>query len=168
WDLLKEGKVNWKKAAVATGLGFLLVFGGEAIHSNSNKIINWINNRNISYATEIFADGTASAPKTVGDTKFGQWLQKIAAQGGNNSNIIKPISKMGTGHHLRREFLVDGVEIRINSGHGYNRTHHSGSVQSFGTMDEIDSAILNDIVSKVKQVISFRHHHKNLLIFQLQ
>jgi hypothetical protein len=101
WDLLKEGKVNWKKAAVATGLGFLLVFGGEAIHSNSNKIINWINNRNISYATEIFADGTASAPKTVGDTKFGQWLQKFASNSNNRNVNLSSVPSVRNGEFNR-------------------------------------------------------------------
>jgi hypothetical protein len=108
WDLLKEGKVNWKKAAVATGLGFLLVFGGEAIHSNSNKIINWINNRNISYATEIFADGTASAPKTVGDTKFGQWLQKFAT---DDIDGVTRLKARGKKYQTDEGAIIQGKQI---------------------------------------------------------
>ncbi|MGA8941325.1 MAG: hypothetical protein WB502_01195 [Thermoactinomyces sp.] len=43
WDLLKEGKINWKNTVIASTFGFLLVFGGKAISSISDQIIKWIN-----------------------------------------------------------------------------------------------------------------------------
>lgn len=93
-DLLKEGKINWKKTIIATGLGFVLVFGGETIGSHSDDIIKKINNVNISYVTEVFSDGTASAPKTIGDTGFGQWLQRLVSKGGGvgKTKSIKSLS----------------------------------------------------------------------------
>ncbi|WP_220184064.1 colicin D domain-containing protein [Thermoactinomyces mirandus] len=87
-DLLKEGKINWKKTIIATGLGFVLVFGGEYIGSHSEDIIQKINHVNISCVTEVFSDGTVSAPKTIGDTGFGQWLQRFASNDGKETGIV--------------------------------------------------------------------------------
>lgn len=80
-DFLKNGKINLKKTLVAAGLGFLITFGGGYIDSHSDDIIQKVNNFSISPVTQIFEDGTASAPKTIGDTLFGQWLQKFADGG---------------------------------------------------------------------------------------
>lgn len=51
----------------------------------------------------------------------------------------------GAGNDLRRFTKLDGTDIRINSGHAYNRTHAGGDVSRIGTMDEIENAILRDI-----------------------
>ena len=51
----------------------------------------------------------------------------------------------GTGNDLRRFTTLDGSDVRINSGHAYNRTHAGGDVSQIGTMDEIENAILRDI-----------------------
>lgn len=55
----------------------------------------------------------------------------------------------GTGDHFRRTFDIEGNSVRINSGHGYNRSHRTGSVQGIGTMDEIEGAILTDVTSLI-------------------
>ncbi len=52
----------------------------------------------------------------------------------------------GEGNDLRRFTTLDDTGIRINSGHAYNRTHAGGDVSQIGTMDEIENAILNDIL----------------------
>jgi hypothetical protein len=78
-DLLKTGKIDPKKTMIVTGLGFLITFGGGYIGSHFDDIVTKINNLSLSPVTQIFENGTASAPKTIGDTQFGQWLQKFAA-----------------------------------------------------------------------------------------
>lgn len=51
------------------------------------------------------------------------------------------------GNGLRRFTTLDGTDVRINSGHAYNRTHAGGDVSQIGTMDEIENSILRDISS---------------------
>ncbi|KFZ41584.1 hypothetical protein AYX07_09930 [Thermoactinomyces sp. AS95] len=79
-DYLKTGIFSLKRAIVAAAFGFFLSFGGWYISSHLDGIITKINGLSLSTAFEIFADGTASAPKTIGDTSFGQWLQKFASK----------------------------------------------------------------------------------------
>ncbi|TCP52764.1 intein/RHS repeat-associated protein [Tumebacillus sp. BK434] len=67
----------------------------------------------------------------------------------HNSCKYQPSSVTGTGDHLRRSFEIEGNSVRINSGHGYNRSHRSGSVQGIGTMDEIEGAILSDVTTLI-------------------
>ncbi|WP_407653331.1 RHS repeat-associated core domain-containing protein [Brevibacillus ruminantium] len=63
---------------------------------------------------------------------------------------ITPSSVSGRGDHLRRTFNIEGRSVRINSGHGYNRSHRTGSVQGIGTMNEIEGNILSDLRSLIK------------------
>ncbi|WGU94449.1 polymorphic toxin-type HINT domain-containing protein [Paenibacillus dendritiformis] len=80
-------------------------------------------------------------------SNFGIWT--------HNSCTFKPSSVTGTGDHFRRTFSIEGNSVRINSGHGYNRSHRTGSVQGIGTMDEIEGAILTDVTSLLKSGTSF-------------
>ncbi|MBA4601220.1 hypothetical protein [Thermoactinomyces mirandus] len=111
WDLLRNGKINWKRTVIAAGLGFVLVFGGEYVGSHLDDIIKWINNRNIpSFAQSFVRSGNSAAmtaPKRVGDTPFGQWLQKFAAEGGGSGSstlTIKATIKAVDG----KEYLLFG------------------------------------------------------------
>jgi len=60
-------------------------------------------------------------------------------------NRIFDFTTSGSGNDLRRFTTLDGTDVRINSGHAYNRTHAGGDVSQIGTMDEIENAILRDI-----------------------
>lgn len=89
-DFLSSGKFNWKNllVAMAMALGGSVVGGGAYITSHADDIVKGINSIDISFATELFADGTATAPKTIGDTDLGQWLQKFASgTGGRDSKV---------------------------------------------------------------------------------
>ncbi|MBA4602072.1 hypothetical protein [Thermoactinomyces mirandus] len=99
WDLLKNGKINWMRTAIATGLGFVLVFGGETLGSHSDDIIKSINRINISPVTQYFADGTTTAPKFIGDTPLGQWLQKFGNDSGG-SEARQTVSNTIQGYRL--------------------------------------------------------------------
>ena len=65
----------------------------------------------------------------------------------NTTNSTFGFSASGSGTHLTRTTSIDGTEIRINSGHAYNRTHSGGDVSQIGTMNEIETAVLKDISS---------------------
>ena len=95
WDIFKTGKINWKNTAIAAVFGFGIVFGGEYISKNSDDIIRWINNREIpSFSQSLVMSGdsaalTAPTKTRIGDTQFGQWLQKFASNSsGKNSSQI--------------------------------------------------------------------------------
>lgn len=56
----------------------------------------------------------------------------------------------GEPSNLLRTTEVNGIKVRVSSGHGYNRAHNSGDVRTTGlSMDEIDNAIINDLTSNV-------------------
>lgn len=65
----------------------------------------------------------------------------------NVPNRTFDLTSSGAGNDLRRFTTLDGTDVRINSGHAYNRTHAGGDVSQIGTMDEIENAILRDISS---------------------
>ncbi|MBH8599597.1 hypothetical protein [Thermoactinomyces sp. CICC 10523] len=94
-DYLKTGKVNLKKAMVAAAFGFFLSFGGKYISSHLDGLITKINSFSLSPVMQVFEDGTASAPKTIGDTSFGQWLQKFATD--NTTDSLISIEKQPRG-----------------------------------------------------------------------
>lgn len=57
-------------------------------------------------------------------------------------------SDKNSGTHLRRFIEIEGRSVQINSGHGYNRVHATGDIRSSGyTMDQVDGAIVRDILS---------------------
>ncbi|MBA4601981.1 CdiA family toxin C-terminal domain-containing protein [Thermoactinomyces mirandus] len=92
WDLLRNGKINWVRTAIATGLGFVLVFGGETLGSHSDDIIKWINNRNVPEFAQSFVNSGDSLATTasmkIGDTPFGEWLQKFSAESGESGTTV--------------------------------------------------------------------------------
>ena len=52
--------------------------------------------------------------------------------------------------NLTRHTEVDGVKVRIYSGHSYNRAHATGDVRDTGlSMDTIDNAIVRDVTNNV-------------------
>lgn len=51
---------------------------------------------------------------------------------------------------MRRTYDLDGNNVQINSGHSYNRTHRTGSVQGYGSMNEIEGEILKDVARLIK------------------
>ncbi|MGA8942630.1 MAG: hypothetical protein WB502_07915, partial [Thermoactinomyces sp.] len=90
WDLFKTGKINWKNTAIAAIIGFTVVLGGEYLGKHSDDMIKWINNREIPSFSQFLVKSGDSAAMTaptirIGDTPFGQWLQKFAAEGGKSS-----------------------------------------------------------------------------------
>ncbi|SDY69959.1 hypothetical protein SAMN05444416_107111 [Thermoactinomyces sp. DSM 45892] len=106
-DFLSSGKFNWKNTLIAFMFGGGVVAGGSYVATHLDDVVKGINSIDISFATELFADGTASAPKTLGDTDLGQWLQKIevgikATQRRNSPGIatgqnLKEVDKMMRG-----------------------------------------------------------------------
>jgi Flp pilus assembly pilin Flp len=55
----------------------------------------------------------------------------------------------GSGDNLRRTTQVDGVNIRVNSGHGYRPGHGSTDITSVLDRDTVDSAVANDLARRV-------------------
>lgn len=52
--------------------------------------------------------------------------------------------------NLTRHTEVDGVKVRIYSGHSYNRAHATGDVRDTGlSMNTIDNAIVRDVTNNV-------------------
>lgn len=89
--------------------------------------------------------GVATDGVVNGVVKSGNAASDAADDILNATNRIFNFSTESVGNDLRRFTSVDGREIRINSGHAYNRTHAGGDVAQIGTMDEIETAILQDI-----------------------
>ncbi|AUM95039.1 hypothetical protein [Clostridium sporogenes] len=77
-------------------------------------------------------------------------LQKFAK---GESNLIK-YSKLDIGDgnpkNLIRWFKEEGINFQVKSGYGYNRVHATGEVQHIGSMDELESAIVNNITKMIK------------------
>lgn len=45
---------------------------------------------------------------------------------------------------------INGIDIRLNFGHGYNRSHSGGDVRSLGlSMNTIESFIVRDVAYRV-------------------
>ncbi|OPH36792.1 DUF637 domain-containing protein, partial [Moraxella atlantae] len=66
-------------------------------------------------------------------------------------NRTHSFADQGIPANLIRRTQVDGLNIRINSGHSYNRPHVTGDVKHTGlSMDTIDNAIVNDLVHNTK------------------
>lgn len=61
----------------------------------------------------------------------------------------------GTGNDLRRFTTLDGTDVRINSGHAYNRPHAGGDVSQIGTMDEIDTPFF----AMFRQILGWEAHN---------
>lgn len=116
----------------------------------------------------LFIAGVGFVP-VIGDAfKYGSKTYRLSREtAGNVDDVIKinivedvppgiapnttfVFSASGSGTHLTRTASIDGIDIRINSGHAYYRTHSGGDVSQIGTMDEIETAILNDISSNSK------------------
>jgi hypothetical protein len=102
WDIFKTGKINWKNTAIAAVFGFGIVFGGEYISKNSDDIIRWINNREVpSFSQSLVMSGDSAALTSptrtrIGDTPFGQWLQKFSARNQNSVNATQLRNSPGT------------------------------------------------------------------------
>lgn len=83
WDLLKEGKVNWKKAVLSTVLGVGLVFGaGQFIEKTPSIVskINKLSNPFAPYERVVTTSGQVlSVPtQTIGETKLGEYLYRFS------------------------------------------------------------------------------------------
>ncbi|MGX9707786.1 hypothetical protein [Laceyella tengchongensis] len=93
FDYMRDGKVDWKKAGLAGILSVAIGFAGLGVAQYGGKLIgpavvSKINDIPLT-AVSVFKDGTTSAPKTVGDTPFGAWLQKFASNGGSKGTPKK-------------------------------------------------------------------------------
>lgn len=121
-DYLKTGKINWKNTLYAAGFGFFLVFGGEYISSHFDDIITKINNTRLSSVVQLFDDRTLSYPKTIGDTPFGQWLQKFAADNPIDSLATKETQSRGesffteSGKKISGQYYVTKNGAKIKQG----------------------------------------------------
>ncbi|MGX9708464.1 ParB/Srx family N-terminal domain-containing protein [Laceyella tengchongensis] len=93
FDYMRDGKVDWKKAGLAGILSVAIGFAGLGVAQYGGKLIgpavvSKINDIPLT-AVSVFKDGTTSAPKTVGDTPFGAWLQKFAGKRTDKSSSPK-------------------------------------------------------------------------------
>ncbi|BCU80335.1 hypothetical protein JIR001_01180 [Polycladomyces abyssicola] len=86
YDWLKNRKIDWGKAGKSALLGFAVLFG---VHSTPQLVSAFNKIPLPSPVYQVFADGSLSAsPKTIGDTSFGQWLQRFASIGEENTGKI--------------------------------------------------------------------------------
>ncbi|WP_028775528.1 hypothetical protein [Shimazuella kribbensis] len=86
WDKLKNGAVNWKNALLSAAIGIGLVFGGGQLIEKAPSIVSQINKLPANPFEQLspalaFEGGGSSVSKTIGDTGFGQWLQKFTTSG---------------------------------------------------------------------------------------
>ncbi|PRZ12379.1 hypothetical protein CLV36_11443 [Laceyella sediminis] len=100
FDWLKGKWPSIKKASIAALIGLTFGFGGVALAHHGQTIVSKINSIPLTNVS-VFKDGTASAPKTVGDTAFGSWLKKFSVETGNGVS--------GSGNKkVKRDDLVPG------------------------------------------------------------
>lgn len=86
YDWLKNRKIDWGKASKSALLGFTVLFG---VHSTPQLVSAFNKIPLPSPVYQVFADGSVSStPKTIGDTAFGQWLQKF--EGKRDANLAEP------------------------------------------------------------------------------
>jgi hypothetical protein len=92
WDKLKNGAVNWKNALLSAAIGIGLVFGAGQLIEKAPSIISQINKLPANPFEQLspslaFEGGGSTVSKTIGDTGFGQWLQKFTSkESGRTSN----------------------------------------------------------------------------------
>lgn len=56
----------------------------------------------------------------------------------------------GSGLNLLRDATIDGVRMRVKSGHGYRADHGSIDITSVLRRDEVDLAVATDLAARVK------------------
>lgn len=145
WDILKEGRIDWKKTAIAATFGFLLVFGGETVASHSDQIIKWINSRPLPFAVQVFPDGTLSAPRTIGDTAFGNWLQKFSSNA-DDTRIRQT--------NIQDDILTDGSHFNANGTLRPNVRYRTGEHNYIYRTDDrgrIVEAVAEDLRFKIHE-----------------
>jgi hypothetical protein len=160
FDYMRDGKVDWKKAGLAGLLSVAIGFAGLGVAQYGGKLIgpavvSKINDIPLT-AVSVFKDGATSAPKTVGDTPFGAWLQKFASNGGSKrtSEVTKGISnikvkfKKGYDKHL---IEVEG--FRAKPSIGIKGGHNLSNFEKF-ILDNF-----SDQVTDISQVIVYKTQH---------
>ncbi|SEM85344.1 DUF4244 domain-containing protein [Lihuaxuella thermophila] len=114
FDWLKGKMPSIKKAVVSGLIGLGVVLGGGAIAEKAPTIISKINQLPVSPVT-VFEDGSASAPKTIGDTEFGRWLQKFASNRASGSKKVTRDDLIpGSAEHKEqrwKEYLENGGKM---------------------------------------------------------
>ena len=69
----------------------------------------------------------------------------------DNANLEKQITEVALGKkditHIKRDFHANGLTIQIKSGHSYFREHLSGDISKFGSLNEIEAAIIEDFTA---------------------
>jgi hypothetical protein len=92
WDKLKNGAVNWKNALLSAAIGTFAVLGFGQLIDNAPSMITKINQLPVNpfeqYSPVLAFEGggTTLPSKTIGDTGFGQWLQKFANKEPKHTN----------------------------------------------------------------------------------
>jgi len=67
----------------------------------------------------------------------------------NQAEGCLPFTDEGVGLNMTRTTRVDGVEIKVKSGHGYRPDHGSQDITSVLDRDAVDSSIANDLADRV-------------------
>ncbi|MBA4601226.1 CdiA family toxin C-terminal domain-containing protein, partial [Thermoactinomyces mirandus] len=115
----------------------------------------WINNRNIpSFAQSFVRSGNSAAmtaPKRVGDTPFGQWLQKFAAEGGGSRETISSIT-------VRAMEFEEGLEEHLIRGEGIGKGKKG--VIGAHNMDEFYHTLKETGININDLIISKEQHPK--------
>ena len=137
-----ESTENVLNVLIATGEIASATF--EYIDDAKGNVVSTTWDKIPEHAQEAMLGGTAVVSiilpaGTAG--KVGTGLKNI----GRGPKRTFDFTTNGAGNDLRRFTTLDGTDVRINSGHAYNRTHAGGDVSQIGTMDEIENAILRDI-----------------------
>jgi hypothetical protein len=94
WDKLKNGTVNWKNALLSASVGVGLVFGGGQLIEKAPFLISQINKLPANPFEQLspalaFEGGGSTVSKTIGDTGFGQWLQKFNLETQSQKSLDK-------------------------------------------------------------------------------
>lgn len=65
-------------------------------------------------------------------------------------NDPSSFQSFGSGLNLLRDATIDGVRMRVKSGHGYRADHGSIDITSVLRRDEVDLAVATDLAARVK------------------
>ena len=176
WDIIKNGKINWKNTAIAALFAFTVSFGGGYASIYSDDIIKWINNREIpSFSQSLVMSGdsaalTAPTKTRIGDTRFGQWLQKFASNtDGGKSKVTSGIAaQKDSSKRVVDEFgnaipygfssldeyykfveslkseLPEDTVILFQGSSVTGKSHKTGKAFDHGRKSDFDIALVND------------------------
>ncbi|WP_228503512.1 hypothetical protein [Laceyella tengchongensis] len=161
FDYMRDGKVDWKKAGLAGLLSVVIGFAGLGIVQYGGKfiaptIVSKINDIPLT-TVSVFKDGTASAPKTIGDTSFGAWLQKFSSNGESTGigEAGKIIGKIVKEKDKTTYTNPAGNELIWVDQHPKNINRDIDNALKSSNVGKATEAKVADFVRKEKDVIGF-------------